>query len=98
MNSCYGEEFEKSIGEVIELDVHNDDIGWGPYLRVKVWLNISRLTLKGKLINFAGTQPWLSFKYDCLPKFCFKCRVIKHLVSRCGKGFGKNKLHDNEAA
>lgn len=54
MNSCYGKELGKYIGEVIELDVDYDGIGWGPYLRVKVWLNISRLILRGKLINFVG--------------------------------------------
>lgn len=52
MNSFYGEELEKFIGEVIKIDVDNDGIGWGPYLWVKVWMNISRLIIRGKIKNF----------------------------------------------
>lgn len=98
MNSFYEEELGKAIGEVIELDVDNEGIGWGSYLRVKVWLDISRLILKGKLINFARTQAWLSFKYECLPNFCFKWGVIKHPISGCNKSLVNSKLHDNEPA
>lgn len=36
MNSFYREELGKSIDEVIELDVDNDSIELGLYLRVKV--------------------------------------------------------------
>lgn len=88
MNIFYKEELGRAIGEVIELD---DGIGWGPYLKVKVWMNISNPILKGKLINFAGTQKWLTFRYERLPNFCFKCGVIKH-----PRGLVNSKLQETE--
>lgn len=56
MNIYYREELGKSIREVIELDVDKEGIGWGLYLRVKVWLDISKPLIRDKLLNFAGSQ------------------------------------------
>lgn len=36
MKKPYGEKSGKSIGEIIEIDVKEDEVGSGPYLRVKV--------------------------------------------------------------
>lgn len=56
MNIYFGEELGKLVGEVIELDVDNEGIGWGPYLRVKDRIDISKPLIRGKLINFTETQ------------------------------------------
>lgn len=44
------------MGEVIEIDVDSNEIGWEPYMRV----DITKPLLQGKPINFAGDQSFLS--------------------------------------
>lgn len=41
MNRKNGEFLSEIIGEVEDIDVDEDDVGWGPFLRVKVWLDIT---------------------------------------------------------
>lgn len=59
MNRVYREDLGKAIGEVMELDIDKDSIGWGPYLRIKFWFNISKPLIRCKLINFVGNQSWI---------------------------------------
>lgn len=42
MNSIFDKQFEKSIDEVLDLDVDKEGMGWGPYLCVKVNVNIRK--------------------------------------------------------
>lgn len=41
MNRRFGESLEEIISEVEDVDVGEDGVGWGPYLRVRVWLDIT---------------------------------------------------------
>lgn len=53
MNNVYGKDLGKVIGgEVIELDVDKDGNSWGPYLRIRVWVNLLKPLICGKLITF----------------------------------------------
>lgn len=42
MNRVYGEKLEKIIGEILDIDVDLDAIGWGPYLIIKTWVDITK--------------------------------------------------------
>lgn len=96
MNRVYDVDLGKTIGEVIDLDVNKDGIGWGSYLRIRVWVNLLIPLICGKLISFWGNQSWISFKYERLPNFYFRCGAIKHPFTGCGKGNINNKLHVEE--
>lgn len=96
MNKVYRENLDKIIGEIIELYVGKDGIGWRPYLRIRVWINLSRPLICGKLIDYDGNQSWISFKYERLPNFCFHCGITKHPVTRCSKGVINSKIHEEE--
>lgn len=54
MNKFYGKKLEKVIGEVIDFDVDSDDLGWGPFLQLKVWVDITKPPIRGSLINNQG--------------------------------------------
>lgn len=84
------------LGEVEEVDVDEDVVGWGPFLRVWVWIDISKPLLRGNLISIEDSPHWIPFKYKRLPKFCFRCGSIRHAKSGCIKGPNVNKLHDAE--
>lgn len=96
MNTIYGEDLGKNIGEVIELDVDKDGIGWSPYVLIRVQVNMSKPLAWVKLINFMGKQSWISFKYERVSNFCFNCGIIKYPSSVCSKGVINGKLHLEE--
>lgn len=57
MTKVYGERLGKSIGEIKEVDVDKDGLGWRPYLRIKVWVDISKPLIHGRfLINVLDNQ------------------------------------------
>lgn len=51
MNRKYGEFMGKLLGEVEEVDVDEDEVGWGHFHRVLVWIDISNPLLRGNLIS-----------------------------------------------
>lgn len=42
MNKIYGKFLEKSLGEIIEVDVDKDGARWSPFLWVKIWVDITK--------------------------------------------------------
>lgn len=84
----------KAIGEVIECEVDSDGLGWGPFLRIKVWVDITKPLIQGSLISNQGNPLWIAFKYKRLPNFYFKCGVIKHSILGCNKSPLSNKMHN----
>lgn len=42
MDRFHGDIIEKTIGKVLEIDVEDDDIGWGRFLRVMIELNLTK--------------------------------------------------------
>lgn len=51
MNKVHGEMLGNTIGEIIEIDVDKDGVGWGPFLWVRVQVDIKKPLLRGNLIN-----------------------------------------------
>lgn len=47
MNRVYGDLLGKRIGEIKDIDVDRDKIGWGPFLRVRVWVDITKSLPRG---------------------------------------------------
>lgn len=72
-----------TIGMVEEVDVNEDDIGWGQGLRVKVNLDLKKPVARGRTVTIKGSKYWIPFKYDKLPRFCFKCGCITHDTVAC---------------
>lgn len=47
MTREYGNQIENSIGEVEEVDVQDDKVGWGNCLRVKISLDLQKWLARG---------------------------------------------------
>uniref|UniRef100_A0A2N9G189 CCHC-type domain-containing protein n=1 Tax=Fagus sylvatica TaxID=28930 RepID=A0A2N9G189_FAGSY len=79
-----GEDIERAIGQHIEVDVLENGLAWGHYLRIRVNIDITKPLLRGKILVFDEGAPfWVDFRYEHLPIFCYRCGVLGHGMNEC---------------
>ena len=82
-----GVEIGNAIGRSIEVDVSENGLGWGHYLRICVDCDITQPLLRGKILEFdEGALFWVDFRYKHLPIFCYGCGVLGHGMNDCLEG------------
>ncbi|XP_042972906.1 uncharacterized protein LOC122304702 [Carya illinoinensis] len=91
MSLDWGTQIGKSVGKVIEVDVEEDGIGWGRSLRVKVELPLYKAIPRGRFINTDQSKQWVHFRYENLPKICFRCGWILHKEMGCQAQYGEEE-------
>jgi hypothetical protein len=83
MNKNVGTKIGNSMGELLEVDVAGDGMGWGSYLRLRVNIDITKPLERGRALNLNGKTSWVEFKYEKLPLFCFRCGRLVHGPRGC---------------
>jgi len=87
--ACMGREVVQKIGSSVgfveEIDILDDEVGWGEYVRVKVRMNLSKPLARGRMLHLPHQSTWVAFKFERLPKFCFRCGVICHGKEGCSR-------------
>jgi hypothetical protein len=95
MSKEVGHKIGSSVGEVEEIDMLEDEAGWGEFLRVKVLMDLSKPIPIGRKLHLPNQSTWVAFKYERLPKFCYKCGVMRHGKAGClrlgHRQYGKNE-------
>uniref|UniRef100_A0A803PJH0 Reverse transcriptase domain-containing protein n=1 Tax=Cannabis sativa TaxID=3483 RepID=A0A803PJH0_CANSA len=75
------------VGDLIEVDKDTVKEGTGPYLRIRVLLDVNLSLRRGMNIRFIrmGREfvKWIDFKYERLPDFCFFCGKLDHTKRYC---------------
>uniref|UniRef100_A0A803Q947 Reverse transcriptase domain-containing protein n=1 Tax=Cannabis sativa TaxID=3483 RepID=A0A803Q947_CANSA len=70
------------VGDLIEVDKDTVREGTGPYLTLRILLDVNLPICRGMNIRFIrmGREfiKWLDFKYERLPDFCFYCGRLDH--------------------
>lgn len=82
MTRDYGVQIGKSLGNVIDVEVPNDGVGWGKYLRVRIEISLLKAIARARIIMVNGNREWVSFRYEKLPRICSQCGWILHRESR----------------
>jgi hypothetical protein len=95
MNKNVGTKIGNSLGDLADVDVAGNGLGWGSYLRLRVSLDITKPLDRGRALNFAGKTSWIEFKYEKLPLLCFRCGRIVHGPRGCPMTPATH-LHDRE--
>ncbi|CAI9761214.1 unnamed protein product [Fraxinus pennsylvanica] len=79
-----------SMGNVEDVEVDEDDVGWGSSLRVKIALNLRKPLARGRMVMLEGVKTWVPIQYEKLPWFCIKCGRIIHEQAGCPKSLDLN--------
>lgn len=84
MNVSSGMKIAESLGEVIAVEDPDARSKMAKYIRVRVWLDLSKPLSKGFFLKRAEEDDlWVKFKYERLSDFCYGCGRIGHSVNDC---------------
>jgi len=83
MGKEVGQKIGASVGMVDEVDILDDEVGWGEYLRVRIVLDLTKRLARGRMLHLENKSFWIPFKYEKIPKFYYNCGVIKHDKMGC---------------
>lgn len=89
MTRGVGQKIRASLGEVVDVDVSGDGVGWGKSLRICVLLNITKPLERGCALHLDNQMVWVNFKYEKLSNFCYRCGCILHGRRGCPSSGGR---------
>jgi hypothetical protein len=97
MNRAVGLKIEGSMGCVEDVAVVKDDVGWGRCLRIRVAINLYHLLDRGRALIITGKSYWVSFRYEKLHVFCFRCGRTLHVQEGCTVKVSKKQTYTEGA-
>jgi hypothetical protein len=83
MNRTVGTKIGMSLGEVTEVAILDDDVGWGHFHWVRVVIDLYQPLDRGHSLLLEGNSCLVSFRYKKLPTFCYRCGCILHGNEGC---------------
>jgi hypothetical protein len=99
MDGLTAEMIGDEIGEFIEVEVGDDGLAVGEYLRIKICMDIRKPIMRGITLQFGDNMlpRWCPFEYEFLPDFCHTCGIIGHGHRSCSikRGKGENQQFGN---
>jgi hypothetical protein len=73
MTKGVGMKIRESLGLVEDVDVAGDGVGWGRCLHIQVIIDLFKPLEHGRALALEKKSVWVSFKYENLPTFYFRC-------------------------
>ncbi|KAJ0017174.1 hypothetical protein Pint_11951 [Pistacia integerrima] len=62
MNNDCGVQLASAIGKVLEVEVGENGLGWGSFLRVKVEVELTKPLVRGRILRIGEQKLWIAFK------------------------------------
>lgn len=91
----------EKIGTVEDIDSNDCDVWSGPFMRIRVVIDIEKPLQRGLKLRVSDTDfNWCPIMYEKLPDFCHTCGVIGHSQRECqaislsGKSADKSNYGD----
>jgi hypothetical protein len=80
-----GELIGDEVGEFLEVEVGEDGMAVGEFLRIRVRIDIGKPLMRGKMLEMGENMlpKWCPFEYEFLPDFCYTCGRIGHCERAC---------------
>lgn len=80
-----GEVIGKGFGKCVEIDADSVGRCLGPYMRLRVEIDISKPLRRGARVRTgnSGEVIWVDARYERLPDFCFDCGRVGHTSREC---------------
>ena len=69
MTKGIGSKIGASLGELEEVDVAGDGLGWSRCLRIRVSIDLSKPLERGRALVLGEKTHWVNFKYEKMPMF-----------------------------
>lgn len=70
MNRDIGSRLANEIGDLVTVDVSRSGLGWVPFLRIRVIMEITKplISMRGKILLIEGLSVgWVCFQHERLP-------------------------------
>lgn len=85
MNKKWGMELAGKVGTEVKVEVDAQDRAWGPFLRARVSIDLSKPLLRCVSIFSVKrqTQEWYDVRYEKIPSYCYSCGIIGHSSLEC---------------
>jgi hypothetical protein len=95
MNQVVGMNIGESMGEVEDVDITRDGLGWGRCLRIRVKVNLQQPLERGQALQLGGKSYWVNFKYEKVPRLCFNFDKITHSIKGCPMKGAQRRIANN---
>nr|POE51390.1 hypothetical protein CFP56_41757 [Quercus suber] len=85
MNSTIGNYIANEIGIPILVDAPKSGLARGPFLHIRVDIDITKPLMRGKMIHIEEGMEnwWVYFKYERLPIYSYRCGILGHQEREC---------------
>ncbi|XP_027171873.1 uncharacterized protein LOC113771491 [Coffea eugenioides] len=78
-----GRKIWKVFKEVKEVLIPHSGGKDGKHLKLLVNADLTQPLLRGTAVKMDGVLNWISFRYERVPDFCYKCGIIGHSEKKC---------------
>ena len=84
MTKDFGREIGSKIGKVLEVDKRAIQADQAKFLRIRVEVQLDKPLRRGGFVkNDENERIWVDFRYERLPIFYYKCRILGHDDKHC---------------
>ncbi|KAL9678880.1 hypothetical protein QQ045_016731 [Rhodiola kirilowii] len=80
-------------GRVIKVSDFDGEVVSKKYMRVRIEMKVNEPLESGCYLETPNGEPlWLDFKYEYLPKYCYRCGLLSHFTNNCSRPGNEGRM------